>query len=73
MSDSIESMWEEIKKAARLDDNHIITGAVIMVRSTNMETGQMTVHMGSTDDTDYIVQLGLLHEGLRVLAIQDDD
>ncbi|GAA3788399.1 MULTISPECIES: hypothetical protein [Amycolatopsis] len=51
---------KELIAAASVKDGAFVTGAVLIVRSKNMDTGDSSIHIASTEDTDHFTKLGLL-------------
>ena len=60
-------LWHELVESVSVDDEDMITGAVLLLRTKNMDTGQTAICIGSTKDTDGITKYGLLHGAIDIV------
>lgn len=61
-----ELLWSEMLADCGVQDVDMITGAVLILRTKDMETGQLSVCIGKTADTDIVTTTGLLHAAIHI-------
>jgi ribosomal protein L14 len=66
MRSDFQTLFEELFKACEIGEEEMVTGAVLVMRLKHMGTGDTTVAIGQTEDTDGVVKLGLLHSAIEV-------
>lgn len=70
-----DQLWKELMESADVRDD-LITGAVLVLRTKNMDTGRVSVCVGHTEDTDDVVQVGLIESArdmIRQNPFLDDE
>jgi hypothetical protein len=65
------TLWNEMVEQCELTEDHMVTGALLLLRVKNMETGSVGICIGNTADTDYVIQLGLL-EGAKQIVVSGE-
>jgi hypothetical protein len=66
VSDLDSTQWSELIDSCGLSEEDMVTGAVLLLRTKNMETGASAVCIGQTQDTDPILKLGLLNAAIEI-------
>lgn len=65
------TQWKELIDSCGLGDQDMVTSAVLILRTKNMETGVSAVCIGQTEDTDPVLKLGLLHAAIEIGRFDD--
>jgi hypothetical protein len=60
-------LWHELVESVHIDDEDMVTGAVLLLRTKDMSSGQTAICIGSTKDTDGITKYGLLHGAIDIV------
>jgi hypothetical protein len=60
------TQWGELIESCGIGEDDMVTGAVLLLRTKNMETGQIGLCTGRTEDTDQILLLGMLHAAIEI-------
>lgn len=50
----------ELLDSAGLTPDSFVTGAMLIVRTKDMDSGDTSIHIGRSDDTDWITEVGML-------------
>jgi hypothetical protein len=67
IADGLDSLTFEVD----LDDDEMVTDAIILARVTRMSDGRTSMVMTKSDHTDVVTTTGLLHCGLEIHSAAD--